>query len=946
MDSYTLRFIKDAKAVAENLIAYSKALLVVALFLAFSPFTAYAAQFTITANAGADGNISPSGAVLVEEATSQAFTITPDAGHHIADVLVDGASVGAVGSFSFDNVASDHTINASFAIDTFLIAASAGSNGNISPSDTTVDYDTTQTFTITPDLGFEIADVVVDGVSVGTTSSYTFSNVQASHTIAVSFVASAVPPVTFDLVATAGVNGTIAPIGTTTVASGTAQTFTITPDLGFEIADVVVDGVSVGTTSSYTFSNVQANHTIAVSFVASAVPPVTHTITATAGSGGIITPNGSSTVIQGDSLTLVMTPDPGYTVATLIVDSIPVLATTTYSFTNVTQSHTITVAFIQTHSVVATAGAHGSIAPTGTSTVVVGGNQTYIITPDVGYGVQSLVIDGVSVTPTTTVSLSTIVTDHTIEVTFAPLYTITAVAGANGLITPTGTTTVVEGDTQVYTITPLVGYDIATLLIDGVSVPTSTTYSFTGVAQNHTIEALFGTTHSIVTSHDAHGSVHPSGTTTVAHGSSSVITITPDPGFGIGVLLIDGVTTTPTTTIVFNEVVANHTIQVLFRPTHSIVASGGSNGSISPSGTTTVLEGDSLTLTITPDTGFTIGTLTVDGIVIPSASHYSFANVTAPHTIEALFIQTHIVTAHKTGNGSITPSSTSTVTEGDTITYLITPDIGYGIATLLVDGVTTTPTTTYTFNNVTTGHTIDITFFALPTHTITVSVGTHGSMNPGETRVVYEGDTITYTVTPDSNYEIEAFTVDGVLLGTSTSHTFANITQDHTIAVTFKKQRGQSGSSSSGSSSKKKHTPTSLTTSTTTASSTTVPTDTLESAELVRAIRYTDTEHVALSTVTGTQLPVIHALPTDTEGARPSSTEQSSKTRNPFNTLSVPPELYDSEGSEVNEKLPEDTTEERSIPFPPTEVWIFSALVIFGVVARHIMLQKRTAPLE
>src|SRR5204863_1385023 len=90
--------------------------------------------YTITASAGANGSISPSGIVSVPPGGTQAFTIAPNSCHHVADVLVDGASVGAVTSFSFTSVAANHTIAATFAINTFGITASAGSRGSIPPS--------------------------------------------------------------------------------------------------------------------------------------------------------------------------------------------------------------------------------------------------------------------------------------------------------------------------------------------------------------------------------------------------------------------------------------------------------------------------------------------------------------------------------------------------------------------------------------------------------------------------------------------------------------------------------------------------------------------------------------------------------------------------------------------------------------------------------------------
>jgi len=146
-------------------------------------------NLTITATAGAGGQISPSGAVTVPYGGSQTFTITPDACQSITDVLVDGASVGPVASYTFSNVTANHTIHASFATTIYTITASAGSGGSIAPNGAVaVSCGSDQSFSITADPCFAIADVLVDGVSVGAVASYTFANVQANHTIAASFV--------------------------------------------------------------------------------------------------------------------------------------------------------------------------------------------------------------------------------------------------------------------------------------------------------------------------------------------------------------------------------------------------------------------------------------------------------------------------------------------------------------------------------------------------------------------------------------------------------------------------------------------------------------------------------------------------------------------------------------------------------------------------------------
>ncbi len=69
------------------------------------------------------------------------------------------------------------------------------------------------------------------------------------------------------ITASAGVGGSISPVGEIAVREGASQTFTFTPDSRYAVADVTVDGVSIGAVQTYTFENVDRAHTIAVSFV-------------------------------------------------------------------------------------------------------------------------------------------------------------------------------------------------------------------------------------------------------------------------------------------------------------------------------------------------------------------------------------------------------------------------------------------------------------------------------------------------------------------------------------------------------------------------------------------------------------------------------------------------------------------------------------------------------
>ena len=83
--------------------------------------------YTIKATAGVNGSISPTGNVSVREGRDQTFTITPDKGYVVANVKIDGRSIGAVKSYTFENVKRAHTIEVSFTRANEFIDVPAGS---------------------------------------------------------------------------------------------------------------------------------------------------------------------------------------------------------------------------------------------------------------------------------------------------------------------------------------------------------------------------------------------------------------------------------------------------------------------------------------------------------------------------------------------------------------------------------------------------------------------------------------------------------------------------------------------------------------------------------------------------------------------------------------------------------------------------------------------------
>lgn len=89
----------------------------------------------------------------------------------------------------------------------------------------------------------------------------------------------------------------------------------------------------------------------------------------------------------------------------------------------------------------------------------------------------------------------------------------------------------------------------------------------------------------------------------------------------------------------YDLVFADGKLTVSVRPYYTITATAGIHGSISPSGSVSVIHGGSQSFTITPNTGYAIANVRIDGVSIGAVRYYTFENVTSSHTIEAVFMR-------------------------------------------------------------------------------------------------------------------------------------------------------------------------------------------------------------------------------------------------------------------------------------------------------------------
>lgn len=158
---------------------------------------------------------------------------------------------------------------------TITVVADEGSKVTPEGETFTVSVEEGKTFTIEPaSEDYEIADVTLNGTSVLDQLKDGVITVPASKDDQTLEVTSR--SLIHTITVTAGEGGTVTPSDNQTVREGEDATFTFTPDDGYVVADVKVDGESVGKVPSYTFSNVTEDHAIEVTFEEEAVEPPAH----------------------------------------------------------------------------------------------------------------------------------------------------------------------------------------------------------------------------------------------------------------------------------------------------------------------------------------------------------------------------------------------------------------------------------------------------------------------------------------------------------------------------------------------------------------------------------------------------------------------------------------------------------------------------------------------
>jgi uncharacterized repeat protein (TIGR01451 family) len=331
-----------------------------------------------------------------------------------------------------------------------------------------------------------------------------------------------------------------------------------------------------------------------------------HVVTATAGSGGAINP-GSDSVEEGDTTSFSVTPAGGYLIDT--VDGCGgTLAGNTFTTAPITSACSVTATFAQqTHTVTASAGSGGTIDPA-SANVAHGTPTAFTVNPNLGHSIASVTGCGGTLTGPTTYTTGQVTGSCAVAATFsANSYLVSTNAGTGGSIGP-ASDTVSFGATPSFTVTPSAGYDIANVSGCGGALA-GNTYTTAPIAAACTINATFSVSnHAISTLAGVGGSIAPA-SASVSDGNTATFTVTPANGYSIAAVSGCGVGGPVGNAYTTAPVTAACTISATFAAlSYTITASAGPGGSITPP-STSVSHGATTSFAVTPDAGYTIGTV-------------------------------------------------------------------------------------------------------------------------------------------------------------------------------------------------------------------------------------------------------------------------------------------------------------------------------------------------
>ena len=272
----------------------------------------FAKTYTINVTTDYGSSVNGSYPDTVVEGSNKYLHISKRQGYKLTSVILDDSSQtipsqteasGEVMTISLENITSNHNLVVTSEPFKYTITTSAGSNGSITPS-ATVNYGSSKTINMSPSTGYEVNEVIVDGINKGKITTYTFNNITDNHTISVTF--KKLDEQKFTVNCTTVQNGNIS-VSPTSATVGTKITIYVNPSEGYRLKQI--DSSPTVAINNNQFTMPAQNVTLTPVF--EKIETQTYAITVGTSEHGTATASHTS-ASAGTTITMTATPGQGY----------------------------------------------------------------------------------------------------------------------------------------------------------------------------------------------------------------------------------------------------------------------------------------------------------------------------------------------------------------------------------------------------------------------------------------------------------------------------------------------------------------------------------------------------------------------------------------------------------------------------------------------------------
>ena len=572
---------------------------------------------------------------------------------------------------------------------------------------------------ITPKTGYEIKSVTWNGsaetvTATGMTLNKTITDISS---LVVEYEATAN---TYSLtINNNNSQGIITGVTAGEYVEGTPFNISITAETGYKIVSVSwgSDSVVVSNELGFSFNkNLTANTQLTVTYA-----KIEYAVTITAPDATI---SGGNTyqVAHGENLIITVTPTTNYQITSILINGVESISTAlsgnTVTIQNVTQTTSVEITCELPSYTVTVNVTNGTVNGMNSLQIVHGQNSSFNITPNVGYEFSYAEVNGVrndtifsAGSSYDVVALNGITQETVINVYYVIKTYSVSIQATGATVSGNTTLTVNHGESATFNITPTSGYELHSLTINGndsLASYSSGVVSIASVTEATNVVIVFTDpvappTEYTVSITATGATVNGNTTISVVEGNSAVFNITPNANYELSSLLVNGsenLSAYSNGVVTISNVTENTEIVVVFTeiivaPSTFTVEVQVVGGIVNGNSSVEVVSGENAVFSITPNTAYTLSTLTINGVANLNAysnGTLTIANVTEDTTVVITFTTTSTEVVKYTVKATFdkTQGSVSNivakVNAGTKISPKITAKTGYVIKSITING--------------------------------------------------------------------------------------------------------------------------------------------------------------------------------------------------------------------------------------------------------------------